>query len=251
MNKEEINLLRPRRLHGWQDLQQPKPKTKRSFLFYFIPGLIIIFLFSSFAVTKKYTLDRWSGSPTDYDQITLQPKKIGLFGAVKNLIFRPENVMAGQQQDRINVLLLGMGGEGHDGGYLTDTNIILSLKPSTNEVAMVSVPRDLSAKIEGYGWYKINHANAYGENSKPGAGGEFARKTFEQNLGIKIPYYVRIDFQAFKEIIDTVGLARIQRIVQRALEFDIHAFVLGRVGIGHIIGQHSLAQRGTIHDFVK
>lgn len=205
MDKEEINLLRPRRLHGWQDPLQSEPKIKRSFLFYFIPGLIIIFLFSSFAVAKKYTLNRWSDNPTDYDQITLQPKKIGLFGAVKNLIFRPDNVMVGQQQDRINILLLGMSGEGHDGAYLTDTNITLSIKPSTNEVAMTSIPRDLSAKIKGYDWVKINHANAYGENEKAGYGGEFARQTFEQNLGIKIPYYIRIDFQAFTEIINTIG----------------------------------------------
>jgi len=198
-------MLRPRRTHGWQDVKEEKPKAKKNpALVFFIPVLIIVLLFGSCSLAKKYTLNRWSQNPSDYDNQTLKPKS-GLFGTIKNWILSPDNVLEGQNSDRINILLLGIGGEGHDGGYLSDTNIILSVKPSTNEVAMISVPRDLSANIKGYGWMKINFAHAYGEMNNPGQGGEFALQTFQDTLGIKIPYYATVDFTAFQEIIDALG----------------------------------------------
>jgi LCP family protein required for cell wall assembly len=184
--------------------KENKPRKTRSFLFY-LSIVILLLTFAGCALVKHYTFDKWSKNITTYDQVTLKPKKASFFQAVKNFFFQPENILQGQQIDRVNILLLGIGGPGHDGPYLSDTNIIVSLKPTTNQVAMISIPRDMSANIEGYGWGKINHANAIGENNKPGQGGEFARQTFAKNLGVEIPYYVRIDFAAFTEIIDTVG----------------------------------------------
>ncbi|MFA6105712.1 MAG: LCP family protein [Patescibacteria group bacterium] len=136
---------------------------------------------------------------------TLTPRKIGFFDTVKNFIFRPNNILIGQNEDRINILLLGVGGPGHDGPYLSDTNIIVSIKPSTNEIALISVPRDLAAKVGNHGWRKINGADAFGEAEQPGAGGDYARKVFEENFNIKIPYYIRVDFTAFEDIINSVG----------------------------------------------
>ena len=109
------------------------------------------------------------------------------------------------QGDRINILLLGIGGAGHDGPYLSDTNIILSIKPSANQVAMISVPRDLAVKINEHGIRKINNADAFGEAQQANGGGEYARKIFEQTFNTNIPYYARVDFTAFKELIDAVG----------------------------------------------
>ena len=77
-----------------------------------------------------------------------------------------------EETDRINILLLGHGGFGHDGPELTDTIIIASLKPSTNEASLISVPRDLTVNLGKHGWRKINHANAFG-------GPEFAAQVIE------------------------------------------------------------------------
>jgi polyisoprenyl-teichoic acid--peptidoglycan teichoic acid transferase len=68
----------------------------------------------------------------------------------------------------------------------------------------VSIPRDLGMDIPGYGWRKINHANAYGEAKKRNWGGAFATELVEDKFDIDIQYYIRIDFEAFKEIIDEV-----------------------------------------------
>src|SRR3989344_780980 len=60
---------------------------------------------------------------------------------------------------RINILLLGIGGKGHDGPDLTDTVILASVDKEGSDVVLVSIPRDLWApSIKA----KINHAYAYG-----------------------------------------------------------------------------------------
>ncbi|MBU4455110.1 hypothetical protein KJ586_01195 [Patescibacteria group bacterium] len=45
------------------------------------------------------------------------------------LIFNPVEKLQGEDKDRINILLLGVGGEGHSGGELTDTIMVASIKP--------------------------------------------------------------------------------------------------------------------------
>jgi len=135
----------------------------------------------------------------------LEPKTFGIFSSVRSLIFGDRAMIEGQHEDRINILLLGIGGAGHDGPYLSDTNIIVSIKPSTREVAMISVPRDLGVKIKNKGVNKINYADAIGEAENPGQGGEYARQVFEETFGISIPYYIRVDFKAFEEIVNLVN----------------------------------------------
>ncbi len=196
--QEPINLLEPQNL----ELNEPKPKRKKLFwLFFIIIGILFIV---GCNVYRNYSLAQWPDQATNYDLQTLQPKNIGVLQTVRNFIFHSENVLDGQQDDRINVLLLGIGGAGHDGPYLSDTNIILSIKPSTKEVAMISIPRDLGVNIDTHGIRKINSADAFGEAQAVNSGGEYARQIFIKTFGINIPYYARVDFTAFQEIIDEV-----------------------------------------------
>jgi anionic cell wall polymer biosynthesis LytR-Cps2A-Psr (LCP) family protein len=131
--------------------------------------------------------------------------KVPILSHMSHLISSPDRQLIGEAEDRINVLLIGMGGEGHDGPFLTDTLIVGSIKPSDGSVAMLSIPRDLLVPVPDYGWRKINAVNAFGELEAGGRGGDLTRKTVENLLGIDIPYYVRIDFAGFKSIIDDVG----------------------------------------------
>ena len=141
-----------------------------------------------------------------YDPVTLQPKQpTGFFQQLAGLFFHPSGMLGGETDDRVNILLLGIGGPGHDGPYLTDTIMIASVKPSTNQVALISIPRDLLVNMPGFGPHKINAANAFGESKTPGAGAAYATQVIEETFGTHIPYYVRVDFQAFERIIDTVG----------------------------------------------
>lgn len=130
------------------------------------------------------------------------------------------DLLKGEGDGRVNILLLGIGGQNHDGGDLTDTMIVLSVDPVNNKAAMLSVPRDLWVKmpVKYFGAYqKINAAYSSGKYTYLGkadrastnqqaieAGFASVDQAVGDVLGITISYHVLADFQAFKEAVDTV-----------------------------------------------
>lgn len=101
----------------------------------------------------------------------------------------------------INVLLLGKGGGKHDGPDLTDTIILANINTKTNQVVLVSIPRDLWVPdIKG----KINKAYTIGqENNKQGI--LLTKAVVSKVTGQTIDYVVVIDFSGFVKIIDYLG----------------------------------------------
>jgi len=99
---------------------------------------------------------------------------------------------------RTNILILGQGDPGHAGEGLTDTMMVVSFNKSTKQVAEISVPRDLRVDIPGYGYSKINEANALG-------GSDLARKVVSTTLGIPIDYVVSADFTSLEDLVNAVG----------------------------------------------
>ncbi len=108
------------------------------------------------------------------------------------------------EENRINLLVLGVGGEGHEGPQLADSIMLVSIDGKSSQIALFSIPRDLVIQLERYGFRKINNANAFGEQDSAGWGGEFTRKALEKTFDIPIHYYVRIDFAGFAKIVDTL-----------------------------------------------
>ena len=127
------------------------------------------------------------------------------FGTVRGLVVSADKELKGEEGDRVNFLILGIGGAGHDGPELTDTIILASVRPSTKEVGMLSIPRDLSVPLEGYGWRKVNHVNAYGEEQRNGYGPTLAAKTIGEVFDQPVHYWVKVDFKGFEEFIDAIG----------------------------------------------
>lgn len=124
----------------------------------------------------------------------------------KNLNPNTERVQKTQEEnERTNILLLGHGGQGHDGPNLTDSIQVISIHKSNNTATIISVPRDLLVDIPDYGFRKLNHAYALTEQSSPGSGGLIAGEVIEKVLGIKIDYYVTVNFAGFNKIIDDLG----------------------------------------------
>ncbi len=113
-------------------------------------------------------------------------------------------LLNGEGDGRVNVLLLGDGDNGHAGQLLTDTIMVASYDVKNNQVAMLSIPRDLYVKIPGVGWDKINAANAYGEQAKQGTGPELAKQTVSQILNVPIHYYVLVNFSGLKQAVDAL-----------------------------------------------
>jgi LCP family protein required for cell wall assembly len=123
------------------------------------------------------------------------------------------NKLKGEGDGRINILLLGTGGPGHEGPDLTDTIMLASVDPINHNVALLSVPRDLWVKIPGDGYQKLNAAYAYGkqqsrqksEAGKDQDGLNLLDKTLSPILGVPIHYHSVVDFAAFKQTVDAVG----------------------------------------------
>jgi LCP family protein required for cell wall assembly len=134
-------------------------------------------------------------------------KNIFAGGDAPNLLGLFDNrQLKGEASGRVNILLLGVGDEGHSGQTLSDTIMVMSLDTRSNKMAMLSIPRDLYVKIpHDCGYNKINYAHACGELNNRKQGPQYATDTISGILDIPIHYYVRVDFTGFKEIIDKVG----------------------------------------------
>lgn len=130
---------------------------------------------------------------------------LSFLSSLKRLVVSGDKEVAGQDDDRVNFLLLGIGGSGHAGPELTDTMIFGSFKPSTKEVGLISIPRDLNVDMPGYGYRKINNVNAFAEMEKPGSGPEAAAEVVEDILAEEVHYTIKVDFSGFEEIIDDLG----------------------------------------------
>ncbi len=123
----------------------------------------------------------------------------------------------GEGDGRVNVLLLGKGGPGHEGADLTDTILIASIDPIQKEAALLSIPRDFWVKTDN-GQSKINavYANAKykvlneqktndRETRAEQAGLAAVESQIEAVAGIPIHYHIMVDFTAFEKAINTVG----------------------------------------------
>lgn len=127
--------------------------------------------------------------------------------SIRQLFMADDKKLQGEEDGLIRILLMGIGGEKHEGSTLTDTMILATLKLPQDksedlQIGLVSIPRDLTVNIPGYDFRKINSAYAYGEIGEKKQGPALALQTVEDLLGINIPYYGVIDFEGFKKIID-------------------------------------------------
>ena len=130
-----------------------------------------------------------------------------------------------KHDQRINILLVGYGGPGHDGPYLTDSIMMVSIKPASRQAVMVSLPRDLWVKIpalprNGFFYGKLNSAYAIGTDHSDypnvssqwkttTGGGDLATATVEQITGQHIDYWIGVDFKAFRDVVNALGGVRV------------------------------------------
>lgn len=198
-------------------IKKKKSKSKRKKVFKFssflvIFSIILFLMFSSQVLVSKQSSTSWFA-------------RLPIIKQIRQLAESADRQLKGEDRGRINILLLGIGGKNHDGGYLTDTIIIASIEPSTNKISMISIPRDLAVPIEGMGWRKINAVDAYAEAEEPGSGGLAISQAISDLLNIPIDYYVRIDFQGFINIVDELGGVKVD--VQNTLD-DYSYPIIGR-----------------------
>lgn len=106
----------------------------------------------------------------------------------------------------INVLLLGIDAEGNQAGR-SDAIMVMQLDPTTDDMTIVSIPRDTRTEIVGRGTEdKINHAFAFGyqECGVP-CGANMAIASVENLLDIEIDYYVSMNMNGLVELVNELG----------------------------------------------
>lgn len=162
---------------------QPKKK-KRLWLLALILLLIGFFVF--FFFKAGFTIS----------QVINRTNTNGILPLAKDLPKLPE-----KDPDRVNILLLGIRGleDSGEGKLLSDALVLVSVKKSTSQVALISLPRDIYLRI----WCseekeKINFAYAHG-------GLSCAKKTVSYLTDLYIDYAVSADFKALEETVDALG----------------------------------------------
>lgn len=116
--------------------------------------------------------------------------------------------LSGEDDGRINVLLLGRAGEKYPGKHLTDTVMLVSIDTREHRAGFLSLPRDLYAPIPGTNLYtKLNSLYQYGLSS--GDDADIVRRAVEHMTGVDVPYFISLDFDGFERIIDDLGGVKI------------------------------------------
>lgn len=90
--------------------------------------------------------------------------------------------------------------------YRTDTMVIVILRPKDDQVSLISIPRDLWVYIPNWEMQRINTAYMHGElEGYEGGGAQLLKDTIEYNLGLHIDHTAMVEFDGFRQIVDTLG----------------------------------------------
>jgi len=129
-------------------------------------------------------------------------------GSLTDLIWIFATDLHSDDEDRTNFLLLGTGGENHDGGggNLTDSIIVASYHHNFRTLSMLSIPRDLWVESsEGIGM-RINKVyehelNRLGDSE---SAIEEVAKITSSIANLPIHYFTKVDFSGFVDLVDAL-----------------------------------------------
>lgn len=181
------------------------------------------------------------------------------------------NLLKGEGSGRVNILLMGRGGGGHDAPDLTDTMMLASIDPINHSATLVSLPRDLWVNVSGQGVMKLNAVWETGEFHYLGkeqagstnpkaiqAGYKLVDQTVSDVLGVNIDYNVLVNFQAFRQAVDTVGGVTVNvptDLVDPTMAWENNNDpVLAHAGVQNFNGAQALRyvrSRETTSDFAR
>lgn len=129
----------------------------------------------------------------------------------------------------ISMLVLGYGGNGHSGEWLTDTILVMRYDPKTKTISQFSLPRDLYVYVPYGGknngrWAKINTILASimewnkptqesldpkyrwnDDQKKFDSGVNLVADSVELVLGLRIDHWATLSFDGFRRLIDAMG----------------------------------------------
>ncbi len=142
-------------------------------------------------------------------------------GNIITALLAPDTPLKKDDNGRTNVLIFGTEGyqmddPNWDGGYLTDSMLMLSFDQDSGDVKAVSLPRDLKSntctstnKINEVFWCQYSNvkkdSDAETKKKYEELGAHKLEEAFEEVLGVDIQYYAHLNWQALIQIVDAVG----------------------------------------------
>ncbi len=167
--------------------------------------------------------------------------------------------------DRLNILVVGADQRPPDPTFNTDTMIVVSIDPKTNQVAMLTLPRDTvdvplppipARAVYGATYYGKINSLCTAATSRPDLfpGGCFGtlKQTLGYLYGLNISYYVEVNFWGFESVVDTLGGVTIN--VQDPVVDDLYPTPDGThirlyipTGVQHMNGSEALAYARSRH----
>ena len=172
-------------------------------------------------------------------------------------------------KDRLNILLIGSDQRPGDDTYNTDTLIVVSIDPTTKQVAMFSLPRDsvgvpmpagplrnaygptYGAKINSLFTAVRGRADLVPGNSRT-RGYNGLKMVLGELYGLDIKYFVEVNFDGFKQVVDAMGGVTIN--VQVPIVDESYPSDTGRLsrvyipaGIQHMTGAEALVYARSRH----
>lgn len=137
------------------------------------------------------------------------------------------------------MLLLGTDGRPGESTYRTDSIILARVDATTQQVTLISIPRDTKVEYKG-SIMKINAVFTYGQIDD-GNGAEEMVEAVNELCGVEISEYAEINFQGMEKLIDAVGGIDLYIPEGDAVVGDSHLDVEVPAGQQHLDGEHALA----------
>lgn len=117
--------------------------------------------------------------------------------AAESLAFTPDPSF--ENKSTFTVLLLGYGGAGHEGGFLSDVIQVVHFDFDKQLISFISIPRDLFVSLPDGTNGKINTAFSMGNSSDPiHSGAAIAKEMATLVTGIPIDSFISVDFVGFQ-----------------------------------------------------
>ena len=159
--------------------------------------------------------------------------------------FEPTPFATPETKDaRVNVLMIGVDSAEDRNTMLTDTMLVISVDPTTGDVAMVSFPRDIAdfelpdgrtftGKINSLMAWARHHPKEFPDGPLP-----TLANSLGYLLGIPIHYYAAIDLAGFSRMIDVVGGVTVNN--PKPINDPTYGWLDGHKGFRLSAGKHRL-----------
>lgn len=172
--------------------EEKKKRRKKIISIIFLVVTFLAFLAFGYLFYKGYIFSKELG-------FRLDPKSL--------ISFEKHELKKDSSGEYTNVLLMGIDTRESETLLNTDTLILVSYNHKSNNILMISIPRDFHVEVdENTKWYvRINSIYSSAEQKKEGSGIEALKDTVTRVTGQEIQYYAMVDFKAFEGLIDAVG----------------------------------------------